>query len=133
MKGLIILAVLLGAVLVVCLNPHLVADQVLTWAQQNAADPKTPEILFDTARSCEMLTDTDTATRVFTYIYQTYPDNAAFSAPAMYYCGKMKADSSYLKGIRAQAIPFLQIVIDQYPTQEEWVTKSKQLIDEVSK
>ncbi len=80
-----------------------------------------------------MLTDTDTATRVFSYIYQTYPDNAVFSAPAMYYCGRMKADSSYLKGIRAQAIPFLQIVIDQYPTQEEWVTKSKQLIDEVNK
>lgn len=133
LKPLIFLAVLVGVILTVALNPHLVADRVVTWAQQNQSNPNVPEILYDTGRACEFLTDGDTAIRVFNYLYQTYPDNAALCAPAMYYCGRIIADSSYLKGIRTQAIPYLQIVIDQYPKQDDWADKAQALIDEVNK
>ena len=133
MKGIIILAVLIGGILVVTLNPHLVADQVLDWAQQNTTNVNTPEILFDTAHACQTLQDGDTAIRVYNYLYQQYPDNAVLCAQAMYYCGKIKADSSYLKGIRVQALPFLDIVINEYSKQQEWADKSQQLKDEVIK
>ncbi len=133
LKFMIFIAVVIGAVLVVVLNPHLVADQVLTWAQQNQSDPNVPEIIYDTGRACEFLTDGDTAIRMFNYLYQTYPDNAALCAPALYYCGRIKADASYLKGLRVQAIPYLQTVIDQYPKQDDWASKAQSLIDEVQK
>src|SRR5579862_3242791 len=96
LKILIFIAVLVGGILVVALNPYLVANQVLSWAKQNPANVNAPEYIYDMGRFCETLTDGDTAIQMFTYLYQTYPDNTALCAPAMYYCGKIKADSSYL-------------------------------------
>jgi hypothetical protein len=132
MKGLIILGVLAAGILIVALNPHLLADQVVNWAKQNPKDTSAPDILFDTGRLCQYLTDGDTAIVVYNYLYQTYPDKAALCAPAMYYCGEIKADSGYIKVFRMQALPYLQIILDQYSDQAEWVVKAQALINEVN-
>jgi hypothetical protein len=132
MKALIFLGVLVAAILVVALNPHLASDQVINWAKQNPKDPSAPEYLYDAGRVCQFLTDTDTATEVYNFLYQTYPDQSAFCAPAMYYCGEMKVDSSYIKVFKMQAIPYLQIILDQYQDQPDWVAKAQTLMNQVN-
>jgi hypothetical protein len=114
MKGLIFLGVLIAGLLVVALNPHLAADQVVNWVKQNPKYSSAPELLYDTGRMCQFLTDGDTAIAVYNDLYQSYPENAALCAPAMYYCGEIKADSGYIKVFRMQALPYLQIILDQY-------------------
>lgn len=127
-----ILGVLVAGLLVLALNPHLVADQVMDWAKQNVKDPSVPDILFDTGRACQFLQDGDTAIVMYNYLYQTYPDKADLCAPAMYYCGQIKADSGYIKVFRMQALPYLQIILDQYSDQAEWVSKAQALMSEVN-
>ncbi|HTA76394.1 MAG TPA: hypothetical protein VK791_04490 [bacterium] len=131
MKKYVIGGIFIVGILVLALNPNIVADQVVKWAKQNVANPDTPEIVYNTGRICGYLQDDDTAIGMFNYLYETYPDNAALCAPAMYYAGKIKADNSYVKVFRMQAVPFLQIVIDQYPD-SEWAPKAKQLMYEVT-
>src|SRR6202789_3690521 len=97
MKGLIFLGVLVAALLVVGLNPHLAADPIMNWVKQNPKYPSAPELLFDTGRVCQFLTDGDTAIVVYNDLYQQYPTEDAFCAEAMYHCGEIKADSGYIK------------------------------------
>ncbi len=132
MKGLMFLGVIVAAILIVALNPHLAADQIISWVKQNPKYASAPELLYDTGRACEFLTDTDTATEVFNFLYQQYPDKSEFCAPAMYYCGEMKVDSSYLKVFKMQSIPYLQIVLDQYADQTEWAAKAQALMNQVN-
>ncbi|HXL72565.1 MAG TPA: hypothetical protein VN963_02970 [bacterium] len=132
MKGLIFLGVLAAGILVVALNPHLAADQVMNWVKQNPKYPSAPDLLYDTGRMCQFLTDGDTAIEVYNDLYQSYPDKAALCAPAMYYCGEIKADSGYIKVFRLQAVPYLQIILDQYSDQAEWVAKAQTLMNEVN-
>jgi hypothetical protein len=132
MKGLIFLGVLVAALLVVALNPHLAADQIVNWVKQNPTYPSAPELLFDTGRVCQFLTDGDAAIVVYNDLYQQYPDKSEFCAPAMYHCGEIKADSGYIKVFRMQALPYLQIILDQYADQPEWVAKAQALMNEVN-
>ena len=132
MKGLIFLGVLVAGILVLALNPHLAADQIMDWVKQNPKYPSAPDLLYDTGRMCQFLTDGDTAIAVYNDLYQSYPDNAALCAPALYYCGQIKADSGYIKVFRMQALPYLQIILDQYSEQVEWVTKAQALMNEVN-
>jgi hypothetical protein len=132
MKGFLYIGILLAAIIVVVINPSLVADQVLNWAKQNPQNQYTPEVLFDTARACQLLTDGDTAIKLYNYLYQQYPEKADLCAPAMYYCGEIKEEAGYIKVIRMEAVPYLQIVLDQYPDQMKWVVKARQLMSEVN-
>lgn len=132
MKGLIFLGVFVAGILVVALNPHLASDQVISWVKQNPKDPSAPEYLYDTGRVCQFLTDTDTATVVYNFLYQQYPDKSEFCAPAMYYCAEMKVDSSYIKVFKMQALPYLQIILDQYADQPDWVAKAQTLMNQVN-
>ncbi len=109
-----------------------VADKVLDYAKQNPKYVNTPDYVYQAGRLCEILQGDDAALELYNYLYVTYPDNAALCAPAMYYSGKIKAEASYLKVFRVQALPFLQIVLDQYPDQLEWNVKAKQLMTEVT-
>ena len=132
MKLYIVGGILVVGLLIVALNPNLIADQVLNWAKQNPLNENTPQVIFDTGRVCEFLTDGDSAIEMFSYLHDQYPKNAALCAPAMYYAGKIKAESSYIKVIRMQAVPFLQTVLDEYSDLEDWYAKSKQLMSEVT-
>jgi hypothetical protein len=132
MKGLAILGILVAVLVVIVINPSMVAHPVLDWAKQNPQVESAPEVVFDTARFCQFLTDGDTAIELYEYLYQKYPDNKALCAPAMYYCGQIKQESGYIKVIRMQAIPYLQIVLDQYSDQAQWVAKAQQLMSEVN-
>jgi hypothetical protein len=132
MKGLIFLGVLIAALLIVALNPRVLADQVVSWVKQNPDYASAPELLLDTGNVCKFLQADDTAIEVYNDLYQQYPKQAAFCAEALYDCGKIKADSSYLKGVRVQALPYLQIILDQYPDQVDWVLKAQQLMNEVN-
>lgn len=132
MKGLMFLGVLIAGILVLALNPHLFADQIVDWVKQNPKYPSAADLLYDTGRLCQFLQDGDTAIVVYNDLYQSYPDKADLCAPALYYCGQIKADSGYIKVFRMQAIPYLQIILDQYSDQTEWVTKAQALINEVN-
>lgn len=132
MKGLAIFGALMAVLVVIVISPSVVAHPVLSWAKQNPQVESAPEILFDTARFCQLVTDGDTAIELYSYLYQQYPNNAALCAPAMYYCGEIKREAGYIKVIRMEALPYLQIVLDQYPDQQKWVVKAQQLMSEVN-
>jgi hypothetical protein len=133
MKVFILGAVLFGIIGVLALNPYLIANQIVDWAQQNPKADNVAEILFNTGRTCQFLTDGDTAIAVYNDLYTQFPDREDLCAPAMYYCGQIKMDSSYVKAIRVQALPFFQIVVDQYSDQTDWYKKAQQGILEVNK
>jgi hypothetical protein len=132
MKGLIFLAVLVAGVAVLAMNPGFIADKVLEFAKQNPTYANTPDYIYDGGRACQILQGDDAALELYDYLYKNFPNNAALCAPAMYYSGKIKAESSYLKVFRVMALPYLQIVLDQYPDQLEWNVKAKQLMSEVN-
>lgn len=132
MKGLLVGAVILIVLFIIGLNSSLIGDQALSWAKANPKDPNAPQVLYDAGRWCDIMGSDNKAVALYWFLYQQYPQNAELCAPALYNCGKILANSSYIVGIRQQAIPYLQIVLTQYQDQEEWKTKSKQLLDEVT-
>ncbi|HVZ81975.1 MAG TPA: hypothetical protein VHE12_14400 [bacterium] len=132
MKKLIIGALILIAVFVVVLNTGIVAGQALDWVKENPKDPDAPLVLYRTARWCDIMGSDQRAESIYLQLYQQYPEKAELCAPALYYVALDISNSSYATGVRKQALPYLQTIIDKYSDQEEWRTKAKQLYDEVN-
>jgi hypothetical protein len=132
MKKLMIGAGLLILVFIVVLNTSMVADQAVSWVAANPKDPSAPDVLYRTARWCDLLGSDDKAAVVYLQLYQQYPDRADLCAPALYHVAYNLAEGTYIVGIKKQAIPYLETIMNQYSSQAEWQTKAKQLYDEVS-
>ncbi len=126
-----ILGILIVGILVLALNPHLAADQVVNWVKQNPKDASAPDLLYDTGRICQFLQDGDTAIEVYNDLYQQYPDKGELCAAALYYCGEIEAAAD-IKVYRLQAVPYLQIILDQYSDQTAWAVKAQALINQVN-
>lgn len=131
MKSLIFLGVLIAGILVLVLDPHLAADQVVSWVKQNPKYPSAPDLLYDTGRMCQFLQDGDTAIAVYNDLYQQYPDKGELCAAALYYCGEIESGAD-IKAYRLQAVPYLQIILDQYSDQTAWVVKAQALMTQVN-
>jgi tetratricopeptide (TPR) repeat protein len=132
MQKLIVGAVFLILVSIVLLNSSMVADPVLSWVAANPKDPSAPDALYDTARCCDFLGNNDKAGAIYLQLYQQYPKRADLCAPGLYHLAYNLANGSYIVGLKRQALPYLQIIMDQYPTEGDWGTKAKQLTDEVN-
>ncbi len=74
----------------------------------------------------------DRALEIYDQLYQQYPEKSELVAPALFYSAQIKANASNIVGLRRQALPYLDILLSQYSTQEEWRVKAKQLYDEVN-
>ncbi len=123
---------LLILIFIVVLNTSMVADQFTSWVAANPKDPSAPDVLYDTARWCDLLGSDDKASAVYLQLYQQYPERADLCAPALYHVASNLANGTYIVGIKKQALPYLDIIMDQYSSQEEWQAKAKQLYDEVN-
>lgn len=132
MKKLIIGALLLIVVFIIVLNTGLVADQALNWVKENPKDPEAPLVLYRTARWCDVMGNDERANAIYLQLYQQFPEKGELCAPALYYVAQDIANSSYAVGVKKQALPYLEIIINDYSSQEEWRTKAKQLYDEVN-
>lgn len=132
MKKLIVGALILIVIFVVVLNTGLVADQAVGWVKDNPKDPEAPVVLYRTARWCDVMGNDQRANAVYLQLYQQFPERGDLCAPALYYVAQNIANSSYAVGVRKQALPYLDIIINDYSSQEEWRTKAKQLYDEVN-
>ena len=132
MKKLVIGALVLIAIFVVVLNTGLVADQALDWVKQNPKDADAPLVLYRTARWCDIMGNGDRANAIYLQLYQQYPEKGELCAPALYYVAENIASSTYAVGVKRQALPYLDIIANQYSNQDEWRTKAKQLYDEVN-
>jgi|SRR5581483_2849677 len=119
-------------IFIIVLNTGLVADQSLAWVKNNAKDPAAPDVLFKTARWCDILGSDDKAIEIYWKLYQDYPERADLCAPALYYIAYLKANGTYIVGVKKQALPYLETIMNQYSTQEEWRAKAKTLYDEVN-
>lgn len=132
MKKLLIAAGSLILIFLVVLNTGFVSDQALAWVKENPKDPTAPDVLYKTARWCDIMGSEEKAEPIYLQLYQQYPERADLCAPALYHLAYNKANSSYNLGVRKQALPYLDIIANQYSSQDEWRTKAKQLYDEVN-
>ena len=119
-------------VFLIALNSSLIADQALAWVKANPKDPTAPDVLYRAGRFCDVMGNNDKAVEIYWMLYEEFPERGDICAPALYYCGNIKASASYILAIRKQALPYLDIVVNQYSNQQEWRTKAKQLYDEVN-
>jgi hypothetical protein len=130
MKKLIVIGVILIAIFVFALNANMIADQAEKWVKENPKDPDASTVLFEAARYCDILGDNARAQAVYWEIYQLYPEKSSVCAKALYYDAENKVETS--AATRNYAIPILDIIMGQYPSEEEWVQKAKTLKDEVT-
>ena len=126
--GIIVVVVLF----VLVLNPTFIANQTIEWVKANPKNEDAPKILFYVGRGCDLTGNGEKAVTLFWFLYQQYPEKGELCAPALYYCGRIKAEGSYVKAYRMQAIQYLQIVLSQYVDQAEWQAKAKDLLNEVN-
>jgi hypothetical protein len=132
-KKMIYGAIALILLFVLVLNSSILANQVVAWADANPKDPDAPLMLYRAGRYCNVMGDDNRALEIYEHLYQEYPERAELCAPAMYYSGEIKANgSNNILAYKKQALPFLDIVVNQYSSQEEWRTKAKKLYDEVN-
>ncbi len=129
MKKLIFLLVLLATVVFVGLNSSMIADQSLAWVKDHPKSDTAPEILYRSARWCDFLGDNAKAMDMYWELYQRYPDRGDLCAPALYHLADIIVATSTAK---QRAKTYLEIVMNQYPTVEDWAMKSKQLYDQLT-
>jgi hypothetical protein len=132
MKKLIWGAVALIVLFVLALNSSILSDQAVAWVKANPKDPSAPLVLYRAGRWCDIMGSGDKALEIYELLYQQYPEKGELCAPALYYSAEIKANGSDILGLRKQALPYLDILLNQYSSQEEWRTKGKQLYDEVN-
>ncbi len=132
MKKIIYGALALIAIFILVLNSSILADQAVNWVKDNPKDPDAPLVLYRAGRWCNIMGDGDTAIAIYQKLYDQYPEKSDLCAPAMYYSGEIKSDASNIVALRKQAIPYLEIVVNQYSTEGDWGTKAKKLLDEVN-
>ena len=125
-------AIALIVLFVLVLNSSILADQAVKWVNANPKDPDAPLTLYRAGRYCNVMGDENRALEIYAQLYAQYPERAELCAPAMYYSGEIKANSSNILAYRKQAIPFFDIVANEYSSQEEWRVKAKKLADEVN-
>ncbi len=121
------------AIVILLLNSSILAGPVLSWVAANPKDPSAPNFLYDTARGCDFLGNDTQAQAIYLQLYQQYPKRADLCAPALYYLASNLANGSYIVGIKKQALPYLAMIMDQYPTEGDWAAKAKKLTDEVNR
>jgi hypothetical protein len=131
-KKLIYSILALLVVFILVLNSSILADQAVDWVKENPKDPDAPVVLFRAARWCNILGDENKALAIYWQIYQEYPEKSELCAPAMYYSAEIKANGSNIVAFRKQALPYLDILMNQYSSQEEWRAKGKIILDEVN-
>ena len=132
MKKLIVGAGILILAFILVMNTSLVADQALSWVAANPKDSSAPDVLYRTARWCDLLGSDDRAGAIYLQLYQQYPERGDLCAPGLYHLAYNLANGSYIVGVKRQALPYLDIIMNQYSTQGDWGTKAKQLYDEVN-
>ena len=132
MKKLVYWVIALLVLFILVLNSSILANQAVTWAKENPKDPDAPLVLYRAGRWCDLLGNSDRALEIYWELYQDYPEREDLCAPAMFYSGEIKANGSNIIALRKQALPFLDIVINQYASQEEWRANAKKLEDEVN-
>lgn len=132
MKKLIYAAIVFIVLFIIALNAGMVADQAVAWVNQHPKDSGAPDVLYKAARWCDLMGSNDKAVEIYWMLYQQYPERADLCAPGLYYAASIKANSSYIVALRQQANQYLQVIMDQYPSQGDWGTKAKKLYDEVN-
>lgn len=131
-KNLVIVIAILLVVFIVVVNCGMVADQVVGWVNNNSKDPNAPDVLYRTARWCDIMGNDTKAAQLYWMLYQQYPERADIVAPALYYTAYDKINGTYILGLKKQALTYLDILLNQYSGQSDWCTKGKQLEDEVN-
>lgn len=132
LKKVVIAAIACIVLLLILLNSGMVADQAMSWVSEHPKDPDAPEVLYRAGRWCDIMGDNEKALVVYWKLYEQYPENGDLVAPALYYSADIKANGTNIIGLRKQAVPILEIIMNQYASQQEWSTKAKQLFDEVN-
>jgi hypothetical protein len=129
MKKLGFFVLLLFCLFFVALNTSMISDQAMDWVKNHPKDSNAPEVLYRTARWCDLLGDNKRAVDVYSELYQRYPERGDYCAPALYYLAKIMVDTTSSK-IRAK--PYLETIMTQYASETEWNSKAKVLYDEVT-
>ena len=132
MKKLIYWVIALMVLFILALNSSILANQAVAWVKENPKDPDAPIVLFRAGRWCDLLGDNSRALEIYWELYQEYPEKADLCAEALFNSAQIKNNASNVVGLRKQALPYLDIILNQYSTQEEWRAAAKKLYDEVN-
>lgn len=129
LKALIIPILILTGVLVVALNTGFLADKALEWASKNPDRPEAPQLVYRVARWCDLTGDDQNAVRLYLQIYERFPERRELAAESIY---RAALAVSYGTA-RRQASNYLDLLFREYPEQEKWRSKGKELWDVVNK
>ena len=132
LKKVVITAIACIILLILLLNSSILADQAVAWVTKNPKDPEAALVLFRAGRWCDTMGDNDRAQVIYWQLDEQYPERADLVAPALFYSADILANGSNILGLRKQANPILEIIMNQYSSQQEWSTKAKKLFDEVN-
>jgi hypothetical protein len=130
MKKLIIGGCCVVALFLMAMNTSMLAGQAEEWVKDNPKDLHAPKVLYYAARWCDILGDNHKAQSMYWEIYQQYPENTSLCAAALYYDADNMVQTS--AATKSYAVPILDIIINQYSNEEDWVSKAKTLRDEVT-
>jgi hypothetical protein len=128
-KKLIVAIILVIIVFFIGLNTSMIANQAQAWVKEHPKDPEAPNILFKSARWCDILGDNNKAKEVYWQIYEQYKERKDLCVASLYYCAEIQATAS---SARKLASTYLEIILREYPSEGEWPTKAKKLYDEVN-
>jgi hypothetical protein len=129
MSKMIIFAILIIGVFFVALNSSMLADQAVSWVQDNPKDPNAPKVLYYAGRWCDLLGDNNKAIATYLKLYQLYPEQGELCANALYNSAEIQVETT---SAPKMANDYLQIIFDHYSTVTDWDDKAKELYDEVN-
>src|SRR5215472_18701105 len=108
MKKLIAGVILLLVIVFIGLNTGMIADQSEQWVKNNPKDGHAPDVLYKSARWCDLMGDNDRAVSVYTDLYQAYPERGDLCAPALYHIAQIEIDVTNSK---SRGRPYLEKLI----------------------
>jgi hypothetical protein len=76
--------------------------------------------------------DNDRAVATYWKLYQTYPAETKYVAPALYYCAVIRSEGQNVLALRQQANQYLQVLLQEYGSEPDWHAKAQKLFDEVN-
>ncbi len=133
MKKIFIIAGALFLLFFVVLDTSLIGDEALAWVAAHPKDPNSPEVLYDAGRWCDWMGNDGKASALYLQLVKQYPQQGDLCAPALYHVAYNLANGTYILGIKKQALPYLDTILNQYSDKGEWAAKAKELSDEVNR
>jgi outer membrane protein assembly factor BamD (BamD/ComL family) len=122
LKIAIVFSILMLIVFGISLNSNFVYKELETWIRKHP-NSNNVELMFFTAKWCDLTGGSLVAEKIYKEIYQKYPEHINDACKALYDLAIIASDN----GQPRVALSSLQNMIDQFPTEKKWIWKARLL------